>query len=100
MIKQSEKGVKNIFLSIHSSINIPFILSSDLGDILDDDDDDLEDGLPQLSVATETYFTVEDLPDGPEYLMVASAVNASKSSHHAGRKLQPFKGNVGYFPTE
>ncbi|KAJ6664553.1 hypothetical protein lerEdw1_006126 [Lerista edwardsae] len=61
------------------------------GDILDDDDDYLDDGLPQLSVATETPFTVEALPDGPEYLMVASVVNASKSSHHAGRKLQPFK---------
>ncbi|XP_061480202.1 synaptojanin-2 isoform X2 [Rhineura floridana] len=60
------------------------------GDILDDEDDYLDDMLPQLPLATEMALAVEDLLDGPEYMMVASMVHANKS-HLAGRKPHPYK---------
>ncbi|XP_060097379.1 synaptojanin-2 isoform X1 [Heteronotia binoei] len=51
------------------------------GDILYDEDDYLDD----------TAFAVEDLLDGPEYLMMPSMLHANKSPHLTGRKWQPYK---------
>ncbi|XP_028579612.2 synaptojanin-2 isoform X2 [Podarcis muralis] len=60
------------------------------GDILDDDEDDLDDMPPHLPLTTEVALAVDDLLDGPECLMVASTVHANKS-HHPGRKLHLYK---------
>ncbi|XP_044277958.1 synaptojanin-2 isoform X1 [Varanus komodoensis] len=60
------------------------------GDILDDEDDYLDDILPQLALATEMPLAVEELLDGPEYLTAASTEHANKS-HFAGRKLHSQK---------
>ncbi|XP_053150035.1 synaptojanin-2 isoform X2 [Hemicordylus capensis] len=61
------------------------------GDILDEDDDLLDEMLPQLPLTTEMALAVDDLLDEPEYLMVASMVHADKSPHFPGRKLQLYK---------
>ncbi|XP_074982934.1 synaptojanin-2 isoform X2 [Caretta caretta] len=58
------------------------------GDILDDDEDDyLDDMLPQHPVAEMT----EGLPEGPEYFTVAPTVTSSKSPLLTGGKPHPYK---------
>ncbi|XP_073193875.1 synaptojanin-2 isoform X2 [Lepidochelys kempii] len=57
------------------------------GDILDDEDDYLDDMLPQHPVAEMT----EGLPEGPEYFTVAPTVTSSKSPLLTGGKPHPYK---------
>ncbi|XP_067398580.1 synaptojanin-2 isoform X1 [Emydura macquarii macquarii] len=57
------------------------------GDILDDEDDYLDDMLPQQPVAEMT----EGLPESPEYFMVAPTVTSSKSPLLTGGKPRTYK---------
>ncbi|XP_039385482.1 synaptojanin-2 [Mauremys reevesii] len=57
------------------------------GDILDDEDDYLDDMLPQHPVAEMT----EGLPESPEYFMVVPTVTSSKSPLLTGGKPRPYK---------
>ncbi|EMP32234.1 Synaptojanin-2 [Chelonia mydas] len=57
------------------------------GDILDDEDDYLDDMLPQHPVAEMT----EGLPEGPEYFTVAPTVTSSKSPLLTGGNPHPYK---------
>lgn len=75
------KRAENVFFSSYLPT---IVISSGLGDILDDEDDYLDD----------IALAVEDLLDGPEYLMMPSMVHANKSPHLAGRKQEPYKGNL------
>ncbi|XP_042336348.1 LOW QUALITY PROTEIN: synaptojanin-2 [Sceloporus undulatus] len=58
------------------------------GDILDDEDDYLDDMLPQYPPAAD--LAVEDFLDGPDCVTVASVTHSNKS-YPAGRKLHPYK---------
>uniref|UniRef100_A0A8D0G3G5 Synaptojanin-2 n=1 Tax=Sphenodon punctatus TaxID=8508 RepID=A0A8D0G3G5_SPHPU len=60
------------------------------GDILDDEDDYLDDMLPQHLV-TEVTLTAEDFPDVHDYVVAASVVHSNRSPQLTGRKPHAYK---------